>query len=276
MSDAAAAVYQPSPNPWLPPPPGPPPGPPLGPPLPPRPAHAPNHHAPNHHPPNHLVPPPPGPVTYPPATHGPVVHGPVSYGPATYGPVQGAPHLPPPMESEPVAFAPGLGGRPVRVQVQPVRSPLWVLGAHGGAGEDTVASLVPHSRAAGHAWPLYAPDPGQPRLTERPCVVLVARTSLAGLQAAQRAAGEWGLGHAPPVELLGLVLSADAPGRLPRPLRELVDVVAGGVARVWQLPWIESWRLGEQPSSTPKPLQRLVTDLLTSIATPISRQGASR
>lgn len=125
---------------------------------------------------------------------------------------------------------------------------IWWLGVHGGAGESTLASLALGSRAAGHAWPL----PSTPGTTHR--VVLVARTNYAGLLAAQRAAIEWAsnaLGDG--VRLAGLVLVADAPGRRPKPLRDLEQVIAGGVPHVWHLPWVDTWRLGPVSASGPLP-----------------------
>ena len=84
-----------------------------------------------------------------------------------------------------------------------------------------------------------------------------------GLLATQRAATQWASGLVPNVELLGLVLVADAPGRTPRPLRDFAYVVAGGLPRTWTVPWIEPWRLGEQPDMTtaPRDVCRLVDDL---------------
>lgn len=119
--------------------------------------------------------------------------------------------------------------------VDPAAARLWWVGVHGGAGESTLQRLVDGSRAGDHAWPVCAPDPVP--------TVLVARTHASGLQAAQRALAEWAAGGID-VDLLGLVLVADAPGRLPRPLRDLARVVGGGAPRCWQLPWVEAWRLG--------------------------------
>lgn len=142
---------------------------------------------------------------------------------------------------------------------------LWWVGAHGGAGESTLAALLAGSRASNHTWPT-APD-GQ-----REAAVLVARTSMSGLRAAQRAATDWASGNVP-VNLLGLVLIADAPGRLPRPLRDFSSVIAGGVPRVWHLPWIEAWRLSDTPTAHPAPkqLQRLIEDLHQVVPSPASR-----
>jgi hypothetical protein len=143
---------------------------------------------------------------------------------------------------------------------------VWWLGVHGGAGESTLAALATGSRPAGHAWPL----PSTAGTTHR--VALVARTNYSGLTAAQRAATEWAsnsLGDG--VQLAGLVLIPDVPGRRPKPLRELEEVIAGGVPRVWSLPWMDAWRLGTaRPSEAlPKEFRRLFADLsLTSPSAP--------
>lgn len=122
----------------------------------------------------------------------------------------------------------------------PANSPttLWWVAPHGGAGETTLAQLLPDSAAADHRWPITADAEG------RPYVVLIARTHQSGLTAAQNAIREWASGSIP-IELAGLVLVADAPGRLPKPLRAHADLVAGGVSEVWRVPWIDAWRLGD-------------------------------
>jgi hypothetical protein len=145
--------------------------------------------------------------------------------------------------------------------------PLWWLGVHGGAGESKLASIFQGSRPADHAWPHVVTSPLPA------AVVLVARSNYDGLRAAQLAATQWASGLVPYANVLGLVLVADAPGRSPRPLRDLAHVVGGGVPRTWSLPWIEAWRLGEAPSLTdlPREARRLVDDL-SSILLP----GTSR
>jgi hypothetical protein len=159
-----------------------------------------------------------------------------------------------------VAAPPG-GRRLPRVTVaEGHQARVWWLGVHGGAGETTLEQLLPGSRAAGHAWPL---TPGVRRGTAGPRVVLVARTDARGLRSAQAAAAEWASGEVP-VTLLGLVLVADAPGRQPRPLRELAQLVEGGVPKTWRLPWSEGWRLGEEPD--PETAPRAVRDLLGDVA----------
>jgi hypothetical protein len=134
----------------------------------------------------------------------------------------------------------------------------WLVGVHGGAGETTLEQLLGHAgRAGDHAWPIapVAADPAR--------VVLLARTHATGLRAAQLAATEWAAGVVR-VDLVGLVLIADAPGRLPRPLKDFAELVAGGVPRVWRVPWVASWREGEPvgPHSTPKEVRRVLDDLL--------------
>ena len=149
---------------------------------------------------------------------------------------------------------------PIRREVR--AAALWIVGAHGGAAESTLAELDGDWVAGSHGWPSGRPgDPGE--------VVIVARTSVRGLLAAKAAAKQWAAGLVPDVQLRGLVLVADAPGRLPKPLRDLAKVVSGGYPRTWQLPWIEAWRLGEPPivAGAPREVCRLVDDLHLLIPT---------
>ncbi|MFL2002063.1 DUF6668 family protein [Microbacterium sp. A1-JK] len=135
---------------------------------------------------------------------------------------------------------------------------VWWLGVHGGAGESTLSALATGSRPAQHGWPI--PDTGG--TAHR--VVLVARANWGGLTAAQRAATEWASGAlGDGVRLEGLVLIADAPGRLPKPLRDLQQVISGGVPRVWTLPWVDAWRLGpvEPFTALPREFRALLADL---------------
>jgi hypothetical protein len=138
----------------------------------------------------------------------------------------------------------------------PAADTLWWVGVHGGSGETTMSQLLPGSRAADHRWPIPPPPVPTP-------VVLVARTNGSGLRAAQRAAIEWASGVVQGVSVLGLVLIADAPGRLPRVLDDFADIVGGGVPRVWDIPWIEEWRRGEDP--TPENTPDEVFEVLESI-----------
>lgn len=135
---------------------------------------------------------------------------------------------------------------------------LWWLGVHGGAGESTLATLAADTRPAHHGWPVVDTSGVASR------VALVARTNWAGLTAAQRAATEWASGAlGDSIQLVGLVLIPDAPGRLPKPLRDLQQVIAGGVPQVWTLPWVDAWRLGPADPSAPfsKEFRALLADL---------------
>ena len=133
---------------------------------------------------------------------------------------------------------------------------LWWLGAHGGAGESSLAALVPEWPAASHGWPIV------PGVTISR-VVVVARSNVRGLRAAQHAATQWASGLVPYAQVLGLVIVADTPGRLPRPLREFSRLVSGGFPRTWTVPWVEAWRLGEPPTlpTAPREARRLIDDL---------------
>jgi len=140
---------------------------------------------------------------------------------------------------------------------------MWWLGAHGGAGETTLSALVQSSQPADHAWPI----PNERGASNR--VTVVARTNYAGLMAAQRAAREWAAGTtAGLVDLAGLVLIADAPGRRPKELRQLEQHVAGGYPRLWTLPWVEAWRMGPpSPDDMPREYRALLADLNLTAST---------
>lgn len=134
---------------------------------------------------------------------------------------------------------------------------LFIVGAHGGAGESTVAGLDPRWLATDHTWP-EVPDGSTAH-----CVV-VARTHVPGLLAAQRALTQWAAsGAGPSARCAGLLLIADAPGRLPSPILDMVKHVSGGAPRLWRLDWIEQWRLGDLESRPPRAARRLLRELHT-------------
>lgn len=134
---------------------------------------------------------------------------------------------------------------------EPQSDTLWVYGVHGGSGESRIAALEPSWSATDHSWP------------DRPgaAVLLVARTSAYGLNAAHAAIAKWAAGRTPgSAALVGLVLVADAPGRLPKPLHDLAKLVAGGVERSWRIGWSEHWRQGDF-AVLPAGVDRLLKDL---------------
>ncbi|MFD9431272.1 DUF6668 family protein [Streptomyces sp. NPDC060002] len=125
----------------------------------------------------------------------------------------------------------------------------WVA-THGGAGGSTLAAVY-GGHDCGRAWP-GAGDP--------PSVLLVARTHAAGLDSLLRTLEVFRRGEAPRgLDLDAVVLVADAPGRLPRPLVQRVRVIES-VVDVYRVPWVANWRLGELGGTPPRetePLSRL-------------------
>ncbi|MFI7493138.1 DUF6668 family protein [Kocuria sp. M4R2S49] len=113
--------------------------------------------------------------------------------------------------------------------------PYW-LGAHGGAGETTFRELLGGVECH-HRWP--SPTPEAPSAV----VVLLARQTHGGLEAARRAAQDWASGQHPEVVLAGLVIVAGTPGKTPKPLAAATRVISGGVPSTWVVPWIEELRL---------------------------------
>ncbi len=170
-----------------------------------------------------------------------------------------------PTSSGPVTVSAPQDGVPVPDQADRLprretaaQATVWWLGVHGGAGETSLSMLAAGSRPADHAWPM----PGSRGVTSR--VVLVARTNYTGLTAAQHAAREWASGSlGDAIRLEGLLLVPDVPGRRPKELRLLSQLVGGGVPRTWSVPWIDAWRFGPVDPSVelPKDFGVLFSDL---------------
>ncbi|MCY1676831.1 hypothetical protein OVA06_19360 [Pseudarthrobacter sp. SL88] len=132
---------------------------------------------------------------------------------------------------------------------------LWVVGSHGGAGESRTADLLDGARPTGHCWPVLR-DGSKPR------VLLVCRADMRGLTTAQSALTQWASGAAPAVDLLGLAILADAPGKTPKALRDFTTIVGGGAPRLWTLPWVDAWRHGDSTTTpTAREYQRFITDV---------------
>lgn len=127
---------------------------------------------------------------------------------------------------------------------------LELVGAHGGAGTSTIAAISGLAESTA----------SRPQASSTTSYVIVARTSASGLTAARHLLREAVLQSQ--ADVLGLVLVPDAPGRLPKPLRELVDLTTGAAPRVWTARWVEDLRFATEPPHTvPAPLQNLVTSL---------------
>lgn len=143
--------------------------------------------------------------------------------------------------------AAGFAGASVdQVDALPVRR-LWlhdrlvVVGAHGGAGESTIA-VAGGWHPSNHSWPRTE--------TGTVDVVLVARTCAHGMTRAalalqQYASSSLVVEDRPLVRLHGLVLVDDAPKGLPKLLRDQLRVLGAGAPKVWRVPWIEAFRVGD-------------------------------
>ncbi len=133
---------------------------------------------------------------------------------------------------------------------------LWsLLGVHGGSGATCLRAVLPSAAAADKVWPAAGP------------VVLVCRSTARGLAAAQQHA-RFHRDEALPVRLLGCIVVADAPGRLPPPLARMRRLLGGAVPAVWEAPWVPAWRLG-----APNPA--LVLDWAVKLDAAITAAAAS-
>ncbi|MFI8192955.1 DUF6668 family protein [Streptomyces sp. NPDC085946] len=145
----------------------------------------------------------------------------------------------------PVAASEAVPPEPARVPAA-ARRFAWV-GTHGGAGVSTLAAVF-GGRDCGRAWP----GPAGPH-----SVLLVARTHAAGLEAAARAVEAFRRGPVPPgLDLDAVVLVADAPGRLPRPLAQRIPPLESAVD-VYRVPWVAAWRLGDLGGRPPRETEAL-------------------
>jgi hypothetical protein len=137
---------------------------------------------------------------------------------------------------------------------------LWVVGSHGGAGESSIADLLDGARATGHCWPVL-------QNASKPRVLLVCRADMRGLTTAQSALTQWASGASPAVDLIGLAVLADAPGKTPKALRDFTAIVGGGAPRLWTLPWVEAWRHGNATTlPSAREYQRFFTDVTALLA----------
>lgn len=75
------------------------------------------------------------------------------------------------------------------------------------------------------------------------------------------AARSWASGQTPPVQLIGLVLVADASGKLPRELADRAGIIGGGVPHVWLFPWQEHLRLDCTEHSHHRSAQKVLTEI---------------
>lgn len=138
----------------------------------------------------------------------------------------------------------------------------WWLSAHGGAGVTTLTAAVTGSGDARRAWPAG--------FGQSPYVVVVCRAHLAGLARARDLACQHAAGLAPPeVVLLGLVVVADGPGAVPKPVRRMTTLVSGAFPRLWWVDWVAQWRnTAPTPNSALPPSVRRLTEDLSQLVAP--------
>ena len=149
---------------------------------------------------------------------------------------------PPPAVATTRPWAPGVDGLTVRRHILRCRvnesHRLWMVGAHGGAGASTWAQIL-EVGDAGTAWPQHV-NP-----TRALSIVVCCRSTAAGLRAAQDVGIEWASG-ALPGQLVGLIVGADAPGRLPRELRDQLQITSGAFPHCTFVPWQAQWRFAQE------------------------------
>jgi hypothetical protein len=169
----------------------------------------------------------------------------------------------------PAVLPPAGTRRPRAAAAQSAR--FAVLAAHGGAGVSALlrAGLAEAGAVdADRVWPRTG------------LVLLVTRTSTSGLQHAQALVCQHaavGVEQAR-ARLLGLVLVADAPGRLPARMADLADLLCGAVSHSWQVPWLTEWRLAsrDEPLPVHPEVSRLCKDLRALIGARPASEGDLR
>ena len=168
---------------------------------------------------------------------------------------------PPPAVAAARPWAPGVDGLTVRHHILRCRvnesHRLWIVGAHGGAGASTWAQIL-EVGDAGTAWPRHV-NP-----TRALSVVVCCRSTAAGLRAAQDVGIEWASG-ALPGQLVGLVVGADAPGRLPRELRDQLQITSGAFPHCTFVPWQAQWRFAKE-SDVNADHSRRITKIAATVA----------
>jgi hypothetical protein len=143
------------------------------------------------------------------------------------------------------------------------RPRLCVMGLHGGAGATTVAGLLgADALDVGSSWPVAE---GWERPLPTLAVVVVARTHLVGISAAERLARLWAADTLSRSRLLGLVLVDDAPKLLPSQ-REAARRLARMTPHGWHIGWHDRWRIEAPALSTASLRTRQVIKNLRAVA----------
>lgn len=144
------------------------------------------------------------------------------------------------------------GGRLAPPPAETAPSSLVLLAAHGGSGADCLAQVLDTARVT-RTWPnVTAPESAADVSPTSVAVVLVCRSDARGLARAQELAREYrDANWTDRIRLLGAAVVADAPGRLPTPLRRRQRLLAAAVPQVWCVPWVPAWRLGPPDPAQP-------------------------
>ncbi len=149
---------------------------------------------------------------------------------------------------------------PSLVTASPAERGVWLLGVHGGSGARCLAAVLSGTRNAGKQWP--TPTGGREQ------IALVCRSSQRGLSAAQDHARQFRDGELRQrLDLLGVIVSADGPGRVPPPLRRLEKLLSGATPILGEIPWQPAWRLGpaQPPTEAPAWLSKLQQALAAAV-----------
>ncbi|MGW5440540.1 DUF6668 family protein [Nocardia asteroides] len=147
-----------------------------------------------------------------------------------------------------------------------------ILGAHGGAGASTLAAWWAPAADSGRCWPAST------ETTQ--LVVIAARLCLPGLISCAERLREWHADLTPDgVQVLGVVLTAVRPGRVPRPVRRYRAVVEDLAPVVWQIGWHDEL-LEREPSDLAEfrpfdPLPPRRTRLDVAVPVDVHRVGAA-
>ncbi|MFI5501027.1 hypothetical protein ACIA5E_18370 [Nocardia asteroides] len=147
-----------------------------------------------------------------------------------------------------------------------------IVGAHGGAATSTLAQWWAPAADCGQAWP------GSPETTQR--VVVAARLCLPGLTACADRLREWHLGSTPDgVEVIGVVLTAARPGKIPASIRRYRAVVEALAEFVWEIGWHDELierELGELAEFSPfDPVPPRRSALVEAVPADVHRAGTA-
>lgn len=120
-------------------------------------------------------------------------------------------------------------GRPASIE------PFVWVSVHGGAGGSSLRRSTSAGLHLSHQWP-------DPLLGWPSRVVLVCRSNGAGLDAVGQMLQEWVSRSVPDVEVLAVVVVADAPTKPSKRTRERIAELRSIAPRVLPMAWVEQWR----------------------------------